>query len=301
MKGGRRHGVVSPPEIGSEHSHAMEPEHQPTVLLTGATDGLGRATAHKLTAKGVRLIVHGRSEDRIAATVAELVTEHGVDPPATVRGDFSSLAEVARVAAEVRGRTDRLDVLVNNVGIGRGDGERELTVDGYEQRWVVNYLSAFLLSLELVDLLRSSAPARIITVGSARELAIRFDDLMLERDYDAAVAYGHSKRALATFTIELAVRLSGSGVTANLVHPGFALPTKPVLANGVSPIDVLETGVEALSRQVLDPELERVTGGWFRGLDRRDPDPEATDPRHRRMLWDRSIELVGDHLTATPL
>jgi NAD(P)-dependent dehydrogenase (short-subunit alcohol dehydrogenase family) len=251
------------------------------VLITGATDGLGRGLARAAAAAGGIVLVHGRSQDRVEATLAELPGARGY------RADLSSLEEVRRLAREVRDGETRLDVLVNNAGIGTG--ERELSRDGYELRFAVNYLAGFLLTHELLPLLEASAPARIVNVSSAGQMPIDFDDVMLERDYSGVRAYCQSKLAQIMFTIDLAGRLDGKELTVNALHPATYMPTKIVS----SPISTLEEGVEATLRLVADPELDGVSGRYFSGLRVAAPDPQADDPQARRRLWELSEQLVG--------
>jgi len=251
------------------------------VLITGATDGLGRGLARAVAGAGGIVLVHGRSQERIDATLAELPGARGY------RADLASLEEVRRVAGEVRDAEPRLDVLVNNAGIGTG--ERELSQDGYELRFAVNYLSGFLLTHELLPLLESSAPARIVNVASAGQMPIDFDDVMLERDYSGVRAYCQSKLAQIMFTIDLADHLDGTELTVNALHPATYMPTKMVS----SPISTLEEGVEATLRLVADPELDGVSGRYFNGLREAAPDPQADDPQARRRLWELSERLVG--------
>jgi NAD(P)-dependent dehydrogenase (short-subunit alcohol dehydrogenase family) len=251
------------------------------VLITGATDGLGRGLARAAAAAGGIVLVHGRSQERVDATLAELPGARGY------RADLSSLEEVRRLAGEVRDAEPRLDVLVNNAGIGTG--ERELSRDGYELRFAVNYLAGFLLTQELLPLLEASAPARIVNVASAGQMPIDFDDVMLERDYSGVRAYCQSKLAQIMFTIDLAGRLDGQELTVNALHPATYMPTKIVS----SPISTLEEGVEATLRLVADPELDGVSGRYFSGLRVAAPDPQADDPQARRRLWELSEQLVG--------
>jgi NAD(P)-dependent dehydrogenase (short-subunit alcohol dehydrogenase family) len=251
------------------------------VLITGATDGLGRGLARAVAGAGGIVLVHGRSQARIDETLAELPGARGY------RADLSSLEEVRRVAGEVRDAEPRLDVLVNNAGIGTG--ERELSQDGYELRFAVNYLAGFLLTRELLSALEASAPARIVNVASAGQMPIDFDDVMLERDYSGVRAYCQSKLAQIMFTIDLAERLDGKELTVNALHPATYMPTKMVS----SPISTLEEGVEATMRLVADPELDGVSGRYFNGLREAAPDPQADDPQARRRLWELSEQLVG--------
>jgi len=156
-----------------------------TVLVTGATDGLGRALAHDLGAAGATVLIHGRDSERIRHTQEEIARATGSDPLRSYCADFSSLADVRRMAQEVLARESRLDVLVNNAGIGTsvpGGGRRMLSADGHEFRFAVNYLAGYLLTRQLLGLLTASAPARIVNVSSAGQTAIDFDDVMLERD-----------------------------------------------------------------------------------------------------------------------
>ena len=251
------------------------------VLITGATDGLGRGLARAVAGAGGIVLVHGRSQERIDATLAELPGARGY------RADLASLEEVRRVAGEVRDAEPRLDVLVNNAGIGTG--ERELSQDGYELRFAVNYLAGFLLTRELLPALEASVPARIVNVASAGQMPIDFDDVMLERDYSGVRAYCQSKLAQIMFTIDLADHLDGTELTVNALHPATYMPTKMVS----SPISTLEEGVEATLRLVADPELDGVSGRYFNGLREAAPDPQADDPQARRRLWELSERLVG--------
>jgi NAD(P)-dependent dehydrogenase (short-subunit alcohol dehydrogenase family) len=251
------------------------------VLITGATDGLGRGLARAVAGGGGIVLVHGRSQERIDETLAELPGARGY------RADLASLEEVRRLAGEVRDAESRLDVLVNNAGIGTG--ERELSQDGYELRFAVNYLAGFLLTHELLPLLEASAPARIVNVASAGQMPIDFDDVMLERDYSGVRAYCQSKLAQIMFTVDLADRLDGKELTVNALHPATYMPTKMIS----SPISTLEEGVEATLHLVADPELAGVSGRYFNGLREAAPDPQADDPQARRQLWELSEQLVG--------
>ena len=185
---------------------------RPAILITGATDGLGRALAERLAADGATLILHGRDQRRLDRTADDIGAAAGADRPRTVLADLADLAQVRRLAADVRQATDRLDVLVSNAGIGGGqpDGhDRRTSADGYELRFAVNYLAGFLLTLELLPLLRASAPARIVNVASLGQHPLDFSDLMLERGYSGIRAYGQSKLAQIMSGFELASRMPG--------------------------------------------------------------------------------------------
>jgi NAD(P)-dependent dehydrogenase (short-subunit alcohol dehydrogenase family) len=274
----------------------MRALEQQTVLITGATDGLGRALAAELAAAGATLLVHGRDEERGRATIAEIQASTGNEKLQWLGADLSSLEEVRALAHGVAGRFDRLDALVNNAGIGTslpGEGARLESQDGYELRFAVNYLSGYLLTRMLLPLLERSQPARVVNVSSAGQAAIDFDDVMLERRYDGVQAYCQSKLAQIMFTFDLAEELDGSVLGASSLHPATYMPTKMVLAAGVRPTSTLEQGVQATLRLVIDAELDGVTGAYFNGLQRADPHPQALDPHARRRLRELSDRLCG--------
>ncbi|MFD8708304.1 SDR family NAD(P)-dependent oxidoreductase [Kitasatospora sp. NPDC059648] len=275
----------------------MTPPTTPrTVLVTGATDGLGRALAHRLAAEGDTVLLHGRDQGRLDRTAQEIAEALGTERPVTLRADLAELAQVRALAAEVRATTDRLDVLVNNAGVGSGEPDgrtRRTSTDGHELRFAVNHLAGFLLSLELLPLLRASAPARIVNVASAGQQAVDFDDLMLERGYDGTSAYCRSKLAQIACGFELAARVPAGEVTVNSLHPSTYMPTKMVLQEIGYSVDSLEDGVAATHRLVTDPSLAGVTGRYYDRTHEARADRQAYDPRARAELWDRSLKLVG--------
>jgi NAD(P)-dependent dehydrogenase (short-subunit alcohol dehydrogenase family) len=241
------------------------------------------------------VLVHGRDEARIAETLAEIHAATGSDALRAYRADLASLDDVRRLGAAVEAGESRLDVLVNNAGIGTtlpGDGRRLESEDGHELRFAVNYLAPYLLTRELLPLLRASAPARIVNVSSAGQAPIDFDDVMLERRYTGVQAYCQSKLALIMLTFDLAEELDDTGVTVNALHPGTFMPTKMVLAAGVTPQDSLESGVEATLRLTTSPELDGVTGRYFDRLREARALDQAYDPSARRRLRELSEELV---------
>jgi NAD(P)-dependent dehydrogenase (short-subunit alcohol dehydrogenase family) len=201
--------------------HAVRPLDEQTILITGSTDGLGLATAERLVKRGAEVLVHGRSEQKLERALAKL----GADRGARVRGFLADLASLERVrwlAKDVERCVDRLDVLVNNAGVAVMDGRRE-SQDGFELTFAVNYLSHFLLTAELLPLLRRSASARIVNVASIGQTPVDLDDPMAEaREYDGFLAYRQSKLAQIMFTLELAERVREAGVedvTVNALHP----------------------------------------------------------------------------------
>lgn len=266
-----------------------------TIFITGATDGLGRALAARLAADGARLLLHGRDQGKLDQVASEIGDSHGT-PPLTLRADLADLAQVRRLAADVREATDRLDVFVSNAGIGSGepDGhDRRTSADGYELRFAVNYLAGFALIVELLPLLRASAPARIVLVASIGQHPLDFDDLMITRDYSGSRAYGQSKLAQIMSGFELAQRLDPGEVTVNSLHPATYMPTKMVLRNLGYSVDELEEGVRSTYRLASDPALAGVTGKFYDRTREARANPQAYDPQARAELWHRSLELTG--------
>jgi NAD(P)-dependent dehydrogenase (short-subunit alcohol dehydrogenase family) len=271
-----------------------------TIVITGATDGLGKGLANELARSGARLIVHGRNEEKGQALLEELRQHQtgraGARPSINGklewrRADLSSLDEVRDLADSLLDE-DRIDVLVNNAGIGRAGG-REESADGYELTFAVNYLAPFLLTRRLLPLIERSAPSRIVNVTSAGQAPIDFDDVMLERSYSGVQAYCQSKLALVMLTFDLAEELEGSGVTANCLHPGTYLPTNMVHAAGIEPVTPLEDGVAATIRLISSPEVDGVNGHYFDGTSESAPLPQAEDPEARRRLRELSADLTG--------
>ena len=275
----------------------MRPVDRQTILITGSTDGLGRALARDLAARGARVLVHGRSDERLRETAREIQAAAGGERPPTYRADFGSLDEVRRLAREVERDHEQLDALVNNAGIGAGPGDdrREESADGHELRLAVNYLSHFLLTNLLLPTLRRSAPARIVNVASAAQDPIDFDDPMLERSYDGIRAYAQSKLALVLFTFELAERLraGGADVTVNALHPASLMDTKMVREWFGRALTGVEEGVRAVRRLVIEPELDGVSGRYFDGLREARAHSKAYDEEARRRLWRLSERWAG--------
>jgi NAD(P)-dependent dehydrogenase (short-subunit alcohol dehydrogenase family) len=260
----------------------------PTILITGATDGLGRRVAGDLADAGWTVLVHGRSREKAEATAAEVGGRVYV-------ADLASLAEVRRLADEVLENEPSLDVLCNNAGIGFGgpDAPRETSADGLELRFAVNYLSHFLLTLRLLDRLRASAPARIVNVASAGQYPLDFADLQYEHGWDGTHAYRKSKLAQIMFTFTLAERLGDAGVTVTALHPATFMGTKMVVDIGIEPRSEIDEGARATERLIADPELAGVTGRYFNGLREGRVDPQAHDPEARERLWELSERLVA--------
>jgi NAD(P)-dependent dehydrogenase (short-subunit alcohol dehydrogenase family) len=267
--------------------------HGKTVLVTGSTDGVGRYVAAQLAAAGAKLLIHGRDRDR-AKTLAEEIRRAGNGEAVFYQADLSSLAGARQLADAVLADHKRLDVFISNAGIGsRSQGaERQVSADGYELRFAVNYLSGFLLAHLLLPLLVASAPSRIVNVASLGQHPIDFDDVMLTKDYSGSRAYAQSKLAQIMFTIDLARELEGSGVTVNSLHPATYMNTTMVREGGISPISTVEQGGAAILHLAAG-DVAGKSGLFFNGLREAHANPQAYDEAARRRLRALSLELTG--------
>jgi len=278
-----------------------------TVVVTGGNSGIGFETAAALAAMGARVIVTARNADKGRAAVAAIAERSAGDARVQlVVFDLADLSSVRRGAGEILEQAPRLDVLVNNAGLVLS--ERAETVDGFEATLATNHLGPFLLTNLLLERIKSSAPARIVNVASTAHNAARkgmpFDDLQSKKKYATMRVYGQSKLANILFTLELARRLEGSGVTANSLHPGTVRTgygadgdARGLLAFGIkisapfflSPAKGARTSVYLAS----DPEVAEVSGQYFVKCKAKQPKRWARDPEAARRLWQVSEELVG--------
>lgn len=237
----------------------MDPK---TILVTGATDGIGKQTALELAAMGHQVLLHGRDRRRTQAALDEILSATGNEALEAYTADFGELATVRRLADEVKARHKRLDVLVNNAGVFMG--ERVLTKDGLETTFQVNHLAPMLLTRLLLDLLKAGAPARIVNVSSATHASakLNFDNLQGERRYDGFGAYELSKLGNLYFTYQLAPKLAGSGVTVTALHPG-GISTKLLRAGWGGGGRSVEQGAQTPVYLAASPEVEGHTGGYY--------------------------------------
>jgi NAD(P)-dependent dehydrogenase (short-subunit alcohol dehydrogenase family) len=263
-----------------------------TALITGSTDGVGRMVAERLGADGWCVIVHGRDRERGHEVVAA-IKKSGAEAE-FIAADLASLAEVRKLADAVHKTTKRLDLLINNAGIGSGgpEGKRETSPDGHELRFAVNYLSGFLLTHLLLPLLKKSAPARIVNVASLGQQALDFSDVMIAREYSGMRAYRQSKLAQILFTLDLAPELAGSGVTVTALHPATFMDTKMVRQFG-TPRSTVKEGADAILKLAVGSGLEGKSGLYFNGQNEAQADPQAYDAPARQELRTLSRELTG--------
>ena len=269
-----------------------------TILVTGATDGLGKRVALELAGKGATVLLHGRNRERLEAALEGMRRETWSEKLRSYLADLSSLGAVRGLAEQVLSGEERLHVLINNAGVIVP--ERQESEDGYELTFAVNYLAHFLLTGLLLPLLRDSAPARIVNVASAGQSPVDFGDVMLERDYDGMTAYTRSKLAQIMFTFELAGRLQGTGVTVNALHPASLMDTKMVLETFGYTASTVQEGAGATVRLAVSPELEGVTGRYFDGQREARANRQAYDAGARKRLWVLSEELCGPLLEFVP-
>jgi NAD(P)-dependent dehydrogenase (short-subunit alcohol dehydrogenase family) len=273
-----------------------------TCLLTGATQGIGRAAATMLARQGPKLVIVGRDPDKTARVVDEVRRESGNAKVEAMIADLSVVSQVRALARDFKAKHARLDVLVNNAG-GIFD-QRKLTADGFEYTFALDHLAYFVLTNELLDLLKASAPARVVSVSSRAHYRgrIAFDDLMLERGYGQWKAYSQAKLANVLFTRELAIKLAGTGVTANCLHPGvvqtgFGVNTEGWLRWAVGAFGRMflspEQGADTLVWLASSPEVENVSGKYFAKRKEETPSKIARDDEVARRLWDVSERLVA--------
>ena len=280
-------GVTSTAE--AQDAPADEESDTRVVLITGSTGGLGREVALRLAATGAHVIVHGRDTVRGREVVEEVERVGGSGR--FYAADFASLDEVRGLAAAVARDYQRLDALVNNAGIWLTRGERRLSEDGHELHFQVNYLAGYLLTRELLPLLEAGAPSSIVNVASAAQTPIDFDDPMMEAGYSGGRAYGQSKLAQILYTVDLAERLEGRGITVAALHPATLMETDMVREAGIPPRATVAEGADAVMNLLDSDAVE--SGAYFDGARRATPNDQALDPEARERLRALSEDLVG--------
>ena len=277
------------------------------VLITGGTSGIGKAAATALAGMGATVVITGRNEERGKRALQEIREESGNNGVELILADLTVQDEVRRLAEELRERHNQLEVLVNNAGLVLS--ERTETPDGIETQLAINHLAPFLLTNLLLDLLKESAPSRIVTVSSDahRWAKIDLDDLQSRKRYRGMQVYGKTKLANIMFTYELAERLEGTGVTANCMHPGGV--NTNFGNNQGGPMNLLfrlfkpfmrspEQGADTLIYLASSPEVEGMTGKYLADRKVKAASDAAYDETTRKRLWEASEELTGLKVTA---
>lgn len=268
--------------------------HGKTALVTGSTSGLGEVVARRLGGMGATVIVHGLNEQRGAEIAAE-ITRAGPGKAVYYSGDLGSLAEVRALAQRVKANHKRLDLLINNAGIGgASNGARRESVDGYELVFAINYLSHFLLTRELLPLLEASAPARIVNVASIGQRPINFDDVMMQDGYQTMAAYSQSKLAQIMFTITLSEMLDPKKVTVNSLHPATMMDTPMVIGSGRQPMSSVQDGANAVMQLAVGKAVAGRTGLYFNQMNEGRANQQAYDAAARQRLWDLSVKLTAE-------
>jgi len=263
------------------------------ILITGATDGIGKQTAIELAAEGASVIIHGRNAEKAQNVMSEIRKSTGNGSAIYVDADLSSLREVKKMAESLKKELERIDVLINNAGVFVRD--QQFSVDGIEMTFAVNHLAHYALTIQLLPLLRQANKARVITVSSVAHRnspRIDFTDLMEINSYIDYSAYALSKMANVMFSNELAQRLDGTGITSNSLHPGV-ISTKLLFSGfGISgnPVsDGSKTSVFLASH----PAVEGLSGKYFSDSKQGEASPYSYDPEVRKNLWTLSEKLAG--------
>jgi NAD(P)-dependent dehydrogenase (short-subunit alcohol dehydrogenase family) len=272
-----------------------------TVLITGATDGIGKQAAKELAKMGAKIVLVGRNEEKCIRSVEEVSTFGGNSSVNYLLADLSSMGEVKKLAEEFRSKYDRLDVLINNAGAAFLT--RQVTVDGFEKTFATNHLAYFLLTASLLEMLKSSSPSRIINVSSNSHYngKIRFDDPHLKRFYFVMLAYSQSKLANVMHTYALARRLEGSGVTANCLHPGLVrtgifrkvkgvkgLIEKILLRRAIT----VEEGAETLVYLASSEDVTFDSGNFYYKKKVRTSSARSYDIGTQERLWEMSEDML---------
>ena len=273
------------------------------VIVTGSNSRIGKATAKALTGMGATVVMAVRNREKGEMAQAEIADETGNESVSVMVCDLASKDSIKRFTEEFRSQHDRLDVLINNAGAVFA--KLQLSVDGIESSMAVNYIGPFLLTRELFPLLKASAPSRIVNVSSGLSgtAEFDFDDLQRETGYKGMQAYAGSKLMLTTYTLELARRLEGTGVTANVVEPGFVATNlgrnsgsllNSVMFTLVRPMQITpEKAAENSVYAATSPDLEGVTGKVFSKKQEKGTPPITHDGEARRRLWREALRLLG--------
>jgi len=267
-----------------------------TVLVTGGTDGIGKETALQLARMGAHVLVHGRNREKGAQVLDEINREPCKEEAGLYLADFSSMADVKRMAEDIKREQTQLHVLLNNAG--NFYKERLLSADGIEMTMAVNYFAPFLLTLLLLDLLKASAPARIVNVASNSHKfisSVDYENLQGEINYDGITAYSLSKLGNVFFTQSLADKLAGSGVMANALHPGVVdtkLLRKSYQLDGISVEEGAQTSVYLAS----SPALEGVSGKYYKNMQEYPVSDLSQDKKLQDAFWKLSEEMVSQFL-----
>ena len=263
-----------------------------TVLITGATDGIGLQTVREMGALGANLILHGRNPAKLEKAMGMARGIQGVGDVKGFLADLASLQDIKRMVGELRSGVDRIDVLINNAGVFMN--RKVLSKDGYEMTFAVNHLAPFALTLQLMDRILAGSPSRIVNVSSMAHQGAVMDpqNLQGEKDWSPFGSYGLSKLCNILFTMELSRRLEGTDVVTHALHPGV-ITTKLLTAGFGNIGSPLDTGARTVMMVATDPEVGKQSGNYYSDRREKQPSREATDRRAAEQLWEISEKLSG--------
>jgi NAD(P)-dependent dehydrogenase (short-subunit alcohol dehydrogenase family) len=280
-------GLALPHRTAAQVTGAAMSLKDKVVMVTGSTDGLGREVAGRCATLGATVIVHGRNQERGKAVVSD-ISNGGKGSARFYAADFASLDQVRTLARAIDRDYDRLDVLVNNAGVWLRD--RQVSKDGHEMHFAVNYLAGFLLTRSLLPTIVASAPSRIVNVSSLSAAPIDFSDVMLERPGRAGLGYAQSKLAQVMFTIDFAAELRDKKVTVTALHPATLMDTTLVREAGAQVMSTVDEGATAVMQQITGDVL---SGQFYNGLRPARPHAQANDEDVRARLRQLSMQLTG--------
>jgi NAD(P)-dependent dehydrogenase (short-subunit alcohol dehydrogenase family) len=270
-----------------------------TILITGATDGLGKEVAKRAMKAGAIVLIHGRNIQKGEKVVSELMNETSNDTIHYYNADLASLQQVKEMSQQIISAHKKIDVLINNAAIGggpKGGSEREFSEDGYELRFAVNHLAHFLLTQNLLPVIKQSAPSRIVNVSSIGQLPLDFEDVMMEKKYDSYTAYCRSKLAQILYGFELAEKLEGSGVTVNSLHPATLMDTNMVHEFFGRVTSTINDGADVVDHVAFSLETKNISGTYFNQKREAKANAQAYDIDARKKLWQVSEDLVKPFL-----
>ncbi|MFX1500006.1 MAG: SDR family oxidoreductase [Promethearchaeota archaeon] len=261
------------------------------ILITGSTDGIGYQSAIELVKSGYHIIVHGRNQEKAELTLNQIEKVTNKNNLSAIFADLGSFNQIKEMVNDINDRYNRLDVLINNAGVYRP--ERNVTQEGLEETFAINYVAPFLLTNLLINKLKKGIPSRIVNVASRiQSNHFDFDDLLMERGYTGMKAYARSKTALILFTYFLSEKMKNTGITINSLHPGWINTKLSRSGNGSGGAPLLE-GAKTLIYAATAPELENISGRYFKN-NHPTPSKDITYNKDiQKKLWKITEELVG--------
>ena len=266
-----------------------------TILITGATDGLGKEVARRALQAGGHVLVHGRNKQKGEDVVSELMKKTGRDTLKYYNADFNSLQQVKNLSQQILSEHKKIDILINNTAIGggpKGNTERALSEDGCELRFAVNHLAHFLLTQNLLPVIKQSVPSRIVHISSIGQAPLDFDDIMMEKKFDSYTAYCRSKLAQIMYGFELAEKLNGKGVNVNSLHPATLMDTNMVHDYFGRVTSTIDEGADVVDYVSFSKETESISGAYFNQKREAKANAQAYDKEARKKLWQISEDLV---------